>query len=101
MTVFGESAGSASISYLLQTPLTTGLFRAAIMQSGCTLNLWSLGRGKKEALLGAARVLGINATDSPTLLDEFRKVPYQNLSVATSVVDVSVSHDYINYWSKY
>lgn len=90
VTLFGESAGAASISYLLQTPLTTGLFRAAIMQSGCTLNLWSLGRGKKKALLEAARVLGIEATDSPTLLEEFRKIPYQNLSITTSTVDLSV-----------
>lgn len=35
VTVFGESAGAASIGVLLATPAARGLFRQAIMQSGC------------------------------------------------------------------
>lgn len=34
VTVFGESAGGASILYLLGSPLAKGLFRRAIVQSG-------------------------------------------------------------------
>lgn len=34
ITVFGQSAGSMSINYLLSSPLTKGLFHKAIMQSG-------------------------------------------------------------------
>ncbi|MCX2965512.1 carboxylesterase family protein [Gordonia sp. Z-3] len=34
VTVFGESAGAMSIASLLASPLATGLFRRAIMQSG-------------------------------------------------------------------
>ncbi|MGW1074395.1 carboxylesterase/lipase family protein [Streptomyces sp. NPDC002537] len=34
VTVFGESAGAMSISCLLASPLATGLFRRAILQSG-------------------------------------------------------------------
>jgi para-nitrobenzyl esterase len=34
VTVFGESAGAVSISHLIASPLTKGLFRRAILQSG-------------------------------------------------------------------
>ncbi|MBX3431151.1 MAG: carboxylesterase/lipase family protein [Hyphomonadaceae bacterium] len=34
VTVFGESAGAMSVANLLASPLTTGLFRRAIVQSG-------------------------------------------------------------------
>lgn len=34
VTIFGESAGSSSVSYLMATPLTEGLFHRAIGQSG-------------------------------------------------------------------
>ena len=38
ITIFGESAGGASVSALLASPITTGLFNRAIVQSGA-LNL--------------------------------------------------------------
>ncbi|KAF8142438.1 Carboxylesterase family-domain-containing protein [Mycena galopus ATCC 62051] len=34
VTVFGESAGSRSVSLLLASPLTRGLFHCTIMESG-------------------------------------------------------------------
>lgn len=40
VTIFGESAGSASVSYQVLSPASKGLFHKAIMQSGCALNPW-------------------------------------------------------------
>lgn len=34
VTIFGESAGGTSVAYLVASPLTKGLFRGAIVQSG-------------------------------------------------------------------
>ncbi|ESO94437.1 hypothetical protein LOTGIDRAFT_84542, partial [Lottia gigantea] len=42
VTVFGFSAGAASISLLLTSPLSKGLFHAAICDSGVGLTNWAL-----------------------------------------------------------
>ncbi|XP_026678740.1 pyrethroid hydrolase Ces2e-like isoform X2 [Diaphorina citri] len=41
VTLFGESAGAASIHYLLMAPSTRGLFHRVIMQSGSALDSWA------------------------------------------------------------
>ncbi|RUS84139.1 hypothetical protein EGW08_008113 [Elysia chlorotica] len=40
VTVFGESAGSTSVSLLVLSPLAKGLFQRAIMESGVSLAPW-------------------------------------------------------------
>ncbi|XP_050531754.1 venom carboxylesterase-6-like isoform X2 [Daktulosphaira vitifoliae] len=42
VTIFGESAGSASVGYHLLSPLSKGLFHKAIMQSGSPLCKWAI-----------------------------------------------------------
>ncbi|XP_062126087.1 esterase B1 isoform X1 [Drosophila sulfurigaster albostrigata] len=42
VTAFGESAGAASVHYLMLNPNAAGLFHKAIMQSGNALCSWSL-----------------------------------------------------------
>ncbi|WP_064168446.1 carboxylesterase/lipase family protein [Klebsiella pneumoniae] len=54
VTIWGESAGGASVGYLLQSPLARGLFHKAIMQSGA-LDLSEFSR--EEALIRAEKVL--------------------------------------------
>ncbi|KAF0290971.1 Carboxylesterase 1C [Amphibalanus amphitrite] len=41
VTIFGESAGGASVSLLLVSPLAKGLFRAAIAESGSAVLDWA------------------------------------------------------------
>lgn len=41
ITIFGESAGSASVMYHLLSPLSKGLFNRAIMQSGSAIAPWT------------------------------------------------------------
>ena len=41
MTIFGESAGGASVGLLMLSPLARGLFQNAIMQSGTAAGLWA------------------------------------------------------------
>ena len=41
MTIFGESAGGASVGLLMLSPLARGLFQNAILQSGTAAVLWA------------------------------------------------------------
>ncbi|XP_032786528.2 venom carboxylesterase-6 [Daphnia magna] len=41
VTIFGCSAGAASVNYHILSPLSKGLFHRAIAQSGSTLNPWA------------------------------------------------------------
>uniref|UniRef100_A0A182M0X3 Carboxylic ester hydrolase n=1 Tax=Anopheles culicifacies TaxID=139723 RepID=A0A182M0X3_9DIPT len=59
VTLFGESAGGCSVHYHMVSERSRGLFRRAIVMSGCTLNNWSTmpRRGMAERL---AKALGWN-----------------------------------------
>ena len=41
MTLFGESAGAMSLSLMMLSPLTKGLFRRVILQSGAAPALYT------------------------------------------------------------
>uniref|UniRef100_A0A2A4J1Z4 Carboxylic ester hydrolase n=1 Tax=Heliothis virescens TaxID=7102 RepID=A0A2A4J1Z4_HELVI len=41
VTIFGESAGAASVSFHLYSPMSRGLFHKAITQSGSALSPWA------------------------------------------------------------
>ncbi|KAK3084982.1 hypothetical protein FSP39_022366 [Pinctada imbricata] len=44
VTIFGQSAGGGSVSLHTFSPLSRGLFRSVIPQSGCALSPWSIYR---------------------------------------------------------
>ena len=79
VTIFGESAGSWSVNYLLATPLAAGLFAGAIGQSGGGFSpLASLatadaaeadGMRVAEAVLGAETPASLDALRAATVAD--------------------------------
>lgn len=52
VTIFGESAGAASVGYHMISSMSKGLFHKAIMQSGSPFDIWS--RRTPEQSLGFA-----------------------------------------------
>ncbi|XP_076139446.1 bile salt-activated lipase-like [Alosa pseudoharengus] len=57
ITVFGESAGGASVNFQLITPMNKGLIRRGISQSGVALCPWGINRNPRQfAELVATRV---------------------------------------------
>nr|QLI62126.1 carboxylesterase 14 [Streltzoviella insularis] len=79
ITIFGESAGAASVTYHLVSPMTEGLFKRAIVQSGSNLSEWATAfepRLRAEAL---ARQLGNETRDDKELYEFFKSVPKEQL----------------------
>ncbi|KAH6930390.1 hypothetical protein HPB50_013175 [Hyalomma asiaticum] len=70
ITVFGQSAGAISVGYLLVSPLSRGLFRRAIMESGSPF--WMLHDSRDTALqksFSLANALGCTTGFEKTIED--------------------------------
>lgn len=81
VTIFGESAGAASVAMLMASPVAAGLFKRAIMQSGVAHNVLTLEDAREnEALF--AKTLGepgiaasrLRALPSGQILEAQRKI---------------------------
>ncbi|MGW5722444.1 carboxylesterase/lipase family protein [Amycolatopsis sp. NPDC003865] len=80
VTLFGESAGGISVACLLGSPLSAGLFRRAVVQSGHANMV--RGRAELERLAGViAGGLGVEPTAAA-----FRKLPTERLLDAQDAV---------------
>ncbi|KAK5647704.1 hypothetical protein RI129_002596 [Pyrocoelia pectoralis] len=64
VTIFGNSAGAASVCLLMLSPLATGLFHKAIAQSGTAIASWAKG---KRALSALKIALNVDTTEKEML----------------------------------
>nr|QGA73394.1 carboxylesterase [Spodoptera frugiperda] len=85
ITIFGESAGGASVSYHLISPMSKGLFKKAIAQSGASTCPWAQAVEPRERALALARSLGFYSEDDKELYEFFKNQPME------SIVGVPVS----------
>lgn len=75
VTIFGESAGSASVHYLCISPMSQDLFQKAIMQSGVSTNPWAvLTKDVKKYAEDLAADLGKETTDPHELIEFLRTI---------------------------
>ena len=89
MTIFGESAGGASVGLLMLSPLAHGLFQNAIMQSGTAAGLWvAQERDEADSVARYRRIL-THKTEKPTVslltsitkdLEERSRASHENLT---------------------
>lgn len=63
VTIFGESAGGASVSYHILSPMSKGLFHKAIIQSGSSLAAWTLQYNPVACANSVAKVMGFDSED--------------------------------------
>lgn len=87
ITIFGESAGSVAVNYLIYSPLAKNLFHKAIMQSGSVFNQWSKGFYNKEQY---SKILNLSTTDEKEILNALLKLSAEDIfEVQNKLNDVS------------
>lgn len=79
VTIFGQSAGAASVHYLMLSPMASGLFQRAICESGTALNTWARSPNGKERAFALGRALGLNTNNTSKLLEYLRSVSAKSL----------------------
>ncbi|CAL8128847.1 unnamed protein product [Orchesella dallaii] len=80
VTLTGQSAGSASVTYHLLSPMSKGLFHYAVAQSGTFLDPWAFTRKPVRYAQKVAELVGCyNKTDSKTFVNCLREVPAKTL----------------------
>ncbi|KAJ9593458.1 hypothetical protein L9F63_014987, partial [Diploptera punctata] len=85
VTIFGESAGAASVHYHLLSPLSKGLFRFAISESGSALSPWAL-QSPESCVARAGRLatsFGSVTTDPAEILKTLMTVDPEDLVMQT------------------
>ncbi|KAG8308339.1 hypothetical protein J6590_002428 [Homalodisca vitripennis] len=76
VTLFGESAGAASVHYHMKFTAHEGLFRAGICNSGSALAPWALHQSSSQRALVELVVKHTNCPQTPNqLLDCLRQLP--------------------------
>ncbi|XP_013183096.1 esterase B1 [Amyelois transitella] len=79
VTLFGCSAGAASVCYHLVSKMSQGLFNKAICQSGVCLNEWGYNLYPRERAFQLAKLLGKETQDPAELLEYLRSLPTSSL----------------------
>ncbi|CAG9856745.1 unnamed protein product [Phyllotreta striolata] len=84
IAIWGQSAGAASVAYLLQIEETKGLFSKAILNSGSSLSPWALARRAPIVSRAIAKELDINNKDSKEILRKLKEVNIETLQQVAS-----------------
>ncbi|XP_051172598.1 juvenile hormone esterase-like isoform X4 [Leptopilina boulardi] len=79
VTIFGESAGSASVHYLCISPLSKGLFHKAIAQSGVVINPFGQQTSNKEYAIKVAAKLGCSSSNNEEIVQFLRTIPVEKI----------------------
>ncbi|KAF7281906.1 hypothetical protein GWI33_004067 [Rhynchophorus ferrugineus] len=81
ITIFGQSAGSRSVSYHIISPKSSGLFNAAIMESGCALSYIEVDNPRDVAYILAEKFSSniTNASDTSEVKNVLQSAPTEEL----------------------
>ncbi|XP_046993300.1 venom carboxylesterase-6-like [Schistocerca americana] len=80
VTIFGQSAGGASVNYHMLSPLSKGLFQKAISESGVASATWAVRRPGLDKARKVAALLGCPTEPNTALVECLRGVDAFNLT---------------------
>lgn len=83
VTIYGASAGAASVEYLLLSPTARGLFHKAIGQAGSSLLPWARNENIKTLAFKIPHMNGKNITDTEELYRYLKNLPTKDLVEAS------------------
>lgn len=84
VTIFGNSAGAASVHFLVLSPMAKGLFHKAICQSGSALSSWAYAEDSTRSI---AKALGLGDVSEKELFDYLKKASAEEIFRAQCQVD--------------
>ncbi|KAL4143921.1 hypothetical protein QTP88_006173 [Uroleucon formosanum] len=93
ITIFGESAGSASVHCHMLSPQSTGYFQKAIMQSGSIFNPWALNEKHRESAFKLAKNLGCENDNPKEVVQYLLNIPAIDI-VKSITIDAKTNPDY-------
>ncbi|KAI5639509.1 carboxylesterase family domain-containing protein [Phthorimaea operculella] len=93
ITIFGESAGGSSVTLHLVSPMTKGLFKRAIYQSGAGTCHWVVGLERREKAKALARSLGLDSDNNEEILKFLQSQPVDKLINAKAPITL---HEEVN-----
>lgn len=101
VTIFGESAGGASGTYHMMSPISKGLFQQVISQSGANFNPWAQPAHKGVAEMRAKKVgeltgCPIEGENWGEMIECLRKVPAANITATFYDLFVSIKLHFPN-----
>ncbi|KAJ2951272.1 hypothetical protein O0L34_g5673 [Tuta absoluta] len=80
ITVFGQSAGSASVVYHMASPMSRNLFKRAILMSGVPNGDWSTAYQSRKRAFILGQQLGLDTRDPKKLLQFLQNIPAEKLA---------------------
>nr|WOZ07765.1 carboxylesterase CarE1 [Agrotis ipsilon] len=89
VTIFGTSAGAASVSLLVASEITNGLFKRAIMHSGASLANWAVNHDPVSVASKIVSMLGYETREPKELYDLYSKLSIKELVLATAHIPLS------------
>ncbi|XP_043273664.1 juvenile hormone esterase-like [Venturia canescens] len=94
VTLFGEDSGGATVQYHMLSPMSQGLFKNAISQSGAVLSTWAYSYTPKENAFALGEILGIKTSDTAELVDKLRQ--FTALELVDASTELSKRGNYMN-----
>lgn len=91
VTIFGQSAGAASVLYQMISPNSAGLFHRAIASSGSPMCLWAYSRNAKDIAYDVAFAAGIRTKNTKEMVNQLRKVNIEVLKKVSRLITLVVS----------